>query len=226
MNNSVFDIQPLLPDLVSIGIAFGREKPKIPADIEQTIIKALPFLRSDLKVLNLLITWASEMGDLVHVERLKALANELDSVDVAFLGAISRYTQAKFRKWNLISVFSKKKLPRNFSYKLPAKMTLAVDYGQCPAEESFKKFGLIVPTVLLSDHKKLIPRKYLVEDNLRFKLRALFGTNWRADIAYLMFREKNINASQISKQLRCSYETAHRIKRSFEESNLRDLNLI
>ncbi len=61
----------LTPKLISIGISLSGKKPKEPVDIEQTIIDALPILRQDLKLLNLLLTWAWEMGDLVHVEVLE-----------------------------------------------------------------------------------------------------------------------------------------------------------
>ena len=217
MSESI-ETQRLLQRLVSIGIAFSRKGPKEPADIEQTILDALPVLRQDLKLLNLVLTWAWEMGDLVHIERLKSLIKNTDPIDLAFLGGIAEYIQNQFKNWALISTHVRKRIPKNFVYRLPEKMTLAIDHGQAAPEPAFLKFGFTLPEIKLSNRKKLIPREYLVEDNLRLRFRALFGTNWRADIAFLMSQEKQINAFQISKTLRCSYETAHRIKKSLDES--------
>ncbi len=216
----------LAPKLISLGIALSGKPSKIPADIETTLVEALPVLRGDLKLLNLTLTWAWEMGDLVHVERLKSLATKLEPIDLAFLGGIAEYTKNQFRNWDLISNYAKKILGNGHKFDLPEKISFSVTTGHSKPEPAFKSFGFIIPEISLSDRKKLIPRKYLVEDNARFRFRSLFGTNWRADIAFVMSQEKDLNAFKISKLISCSYETAHRIKRSLDETQLQMNSLI
>lgn len=185
MKISSADIQPLLSRWVSLGIAFGRDKTKEDQDIEQTIIDTLPFLCGDLKLLNLLLTWLDEMGDLIHLERLKTLATVLSPEDLAFLGAIAEFTRKRFKNWRLISTFAQKKLrymfSRGFASGLPERMTISVDMGQTKADPAFDRFKLKIPTIESSDKKKLIPRRYILEDHKWFSMRALIGPNWRAD---------------------------------------------
>jgi hypothetical protein len=217
--------QALLPDLLSLGINFSREKPKTDSDVERTLIRTLPFLREDLKLLRLVTTWALIMGDLVHVERLKALGSDLNPIDWAFLGGIASHVQRVHKKWKLLVTHAEKKTSAGTIFALHPKMNLAVDTGHVPADPEFSKFGLRLPTFSPEDQRKFIPRKYLVEDNLRLNVRALFGCNWRADIAYLLSQDETMNPYQLAKELRCSYETAHRIKNYLDESHFNRLKL-
>jgi hypothetical protein len=220
------DLQQLLSRWAGLGIAFARRRKK-DEDIEQTIIDTLPHLRDDLKLLQLLLTWLQQMGDLVHVERLKALAKTLDLTDLAFLGAIAEFTKTEFRSWELISNYSFKTLQSQyksgFKPEVSEKVSLAVDYNRTEVDPAFSKFHLKVPMIELADTKKLIPRKYILEDHRWLGFRALFGSNWRADIAYLIVTKASANAHQIASRLGCSYETAYRLKKALDEAPLRRL---
>ena len=222
---SLKEKKELFRKLRSLGIALNQKALEHPVDIEETLIESLPYIQSDLKLLFLLLSWLQEMGDLVHIEKLKVLAKEIPPEDLAFLGAIANYTQGKFRKWNLLVSFAQRKLSNDFSCHLHPKMTLAIDFGASQVEESFEKFGLKIPQVILEDSRKLIPRKYLIRDNSRFRFRALFGTNWRADIAYELSQSPGLNAFQIKKRLGCSYETVHRIKKFLDEAAFYELKV-
>ncbi|OFZ82615.1 MAG: hypothetical protein A2583_07910 [Bdellovibrionales bacterium RIFOXYD1_FULL_53_11] len=218
------DIQQLLSRWVSLGIAFGRDKHKEDQDIEQTIIDTLPFLPGDLKLLILLLTWLDEMGDLIHLERIKTMAKVLPPTELAFLGAIAEFTKKRYRNWQLISAFARKKLRHSFSKgfvpELSERLTISVDMGQVEPDPAFERFRLRIPEIALSDKKKLIPRRYVLQDHKWFSMRALIGANWRADVAFSMLKDPGMNPYRIAKKLSCSYETAYRLKKALDESSL------
>jgi hypothetical protein len=65
------------------------------------------------------------MGDLIHLERLKALLGTPDKIDLAFLGVISSVAEENNRNWSLISRHCSQSVGDKMVFKLSEKMTLA-----------------------------------------------------------------------------------------------------
>ena len=55
------------------------------------------------------------------------------------------------------------------------------------------------------------PKKKLIQENLQYKNRYVYGANWRADIITAIQLLEFENPYQITKAIGCSYPSAHRV---------------
>lgn len=202
---------------LSLGVAFAGET-KEAADPEGTLIETLSVLQEERKFLGLILAWIQEYGDFIHVERIKALAKNLSSLELAWLGGIALHVVGIDKRWNIIVQFAedyKKKQRRRFKMsKLDELAAKRKGY-----DRAFKKFGLTIQTVQMAKKTKLLKKSHTLKRHPWLKLRALFGANWRADIAWMMIKRPNQTPYQVAKYLGCNVETAYR-----NWSSLKDVN--
>ncbi len=208
----------------NLGIAFAFNKSETNhADPEKTLLQALKEFNEDKKMLKLTLAWLKEYGQLVHVERLRALAVSLSAAELAWLGGLALYQveNADFR-WRAIVQFVEKKLG-NPSPQFLISPFEELQAKRLGADPCFKKFGLSIPLTVASDAKKIRSRQHVVAGNLWLRTRTLFGTNWRADIATVMVEHLVETPYQASKLLGCNYETASRNWKSLKEAQIETL---
>lgn len=203
-------MKKLFSNLRGIGIFFTAKPTDFKKEAitpEEALINALPELRSDRLTLQLIHTWLRDNADLLHAEALQRKIESIESAtDLAFLASLLELSDDK----RLIAVALKIKYSKNgINDQLDKTLWLAAKFGQCRFDPVFEKHGLKVSELQFEDEKKFIPRKYFVQDNPFFLCRTLFGSNWRADVAAILLI-RDMNPTEISKELGCSYETAHR----------------
>lgn len=197
----------------NLGIAFAHQSKIHNADPEKTIVESLKEFQDDRKMLALILAWLIEFGDLVHVERVKALMSDLSANELAWLGGIAHYqvtrsTTARNSRWQTVMDTTQKR----FGKLTPHFETSKLDDLQAKrsgADESFAHFGIRIPKVLPSDPKKIKSRD-IIKKNLWLRMRLLFGTNWRADVATAILLGLAKTSYQAGKVLGCSPETAYR----------------
>ena len=209
----------------NLGVAFAiNESGTKNADPEQTLLASLCEFQDDRKLLKLALAWLGEYGDLVHVERIKALAAERSAVELAWLGGIARHQTEGVhsradRRWHTVAEMVRKRLgvpcPRFQTSQLDE--LLARKNG---ADQGFQPYGLTIPGADPADPKKLYLRPHAIQGNLWLRMRALFGTNWRADVATVMLLGRAKTSYQAEKLLGCSTETAYRNWNALKEADL------
>jgi hypothetical protein len=206
----------------NLGIAFAINESQVKnADPECTLLASLKELQEDRKLLKLILAWLAVYGDLVHVERIKALAAELSNTELAWLGGLSSH-QGNDRRWNSVTEFVKKRLGRHVLRFQPSQLDL-LQAERVGADERFQSFGITIPVFEAAESKKIRPRSKTQECCLWFRMRMLFGTNWRADVATLMLLGNAKTSYQAAQYLGCSAEAAYRNWNSLRDAGLLEL---
>jgi hypothetical protein len=203
-------------DLASLGIAFAMDVNNTEADPELAFVRSLSEWGTERKTLKLLLAWIDRMGDLVHIERLKSLADTCNAVELAWLGGFaSIQVNKKDLRWAAIEKFCQKKLgPKMPRFEISKLDTLqALKSG---TDEHFARYGITIATVTPSDDKKLVPRESILRTHRWLRIRQIFGTNYRADMVYALMTNQVENAHQAEKLLGCTSETAYRLWKSLE----------
>ena len=209
----------LRDELAALGIAFVTDDQalELEPDPERTFLKSISEWNTQRKTLKLLLAWMDSYGDLFHVERLRSLADSLSAVEIAWLGGFASYrVSKKDLRWQAIERYCFSKLGK----PMPRFATSNLDILQAERkgkDPHFEKFGLILQILEPSDSKKIYLREATLKRNGWLRFRLLFGSNFRADMAYLFLREKASNAFQAEKFLGCSRETAYRLWKAFQE---------
>ncbi len=206
----------------NLGIAFAANESRAKnADPERTLIASLREFQGDRKLLKLVLAWLSSFGDLVHVERVKALAADLPASELAWLGGVASHQVdvSGDRRWSTVVEYVKKRL----GSPMPRFETSRLDQLQAEkagVDKGFDAFGISIPHSEAADPKKIRPRADAVAGCLWLRMRTLFGTNWRADVATVMLLGTAKTSYQAGKALCCSTETAYRNWNALQEAGL------
>lgn len=203
---------------LSLGIAFATETNEI-ADPEVTLIKTLSILQQERKFLGLILAWIEEYGDLIHIERIKALAKNLHPIEIAWLGGIALHATKFDRRWDVIVHFARKNR-QTYKRRFQTSELDMMAAERKGFDKKFKTFGLTIPIFEISKKSKILNRSHTLNKHTWLKLRALFGANWRADIAWMMLKNTSQTPYQIAKTLACNIETAYRNWYSLKEANV------
>ncbi len=211
----------------NLGIAFAINSSKASdADPEATLVESLKEFQNDRKLLALILAWLKEFGDLVHVERVKAMIPNLSANELAWLGGLAQHqvthsASNRNSRWQSIVATAQKHLGK----PAPLFETSKLDNLQSERngeDESFALFGLRIPKVLPADSRKIRSRD-IIKKNLWLRMRLLFGTNWRADVATTILLELAKTSYQAGKVLGCSSETAYRNWNALKEVEIERL---
>ena len=218
------DSDPIRDAWESLGIAFAANQTGMKhADPERTLLLTLHEFQDQRKMLKLLLAWLKEYGDLVHVERLKSLAVDITAHELAWLGGLSSHrVEDGDLRWKSIIQMIKERLGSPSPHFTTSKLD-ELQAKRVGIDKHFQQFGLILPLVEPTDAKKLTPFSITVQNNLWLRLRALFGTNWRADTATILVLGKAKNPYQAERILGCAKETAYRNWKALKEAGAETL---
>lgn len=211
----------------NLGIAFASPSRARNADPEKTLIESLALLKEDRKLLQQIISWLHEFGNLVHVERLRNLAKNLSPLELAWLGVLSEYMKNERgdHRFELTRKLAQEKLgssPPVFEDSSLHRLHYerSIEKGAYPAGSNF---GLLITQAdLRPEPKKIENTSAVLKKNLWICMRMLMGCNWRADIATVMALNLCKNYYQAQKILGCSIETAHRNWNTLESVKFRE----
>ena len=171
-------------------------------DIEQTIYEASLAIEKDARLFMLLASWINVHGNYIIIEKLMKLQKQKKSI---WLVALSIFAVQKgFRRW---SRFIEK--PEGGPYAL-SKIRIARQAVSYKGEEpDFKKYGFLIPKNSIRIRSSDVATvERLIESNLQYRNRFLYGTNWRSDIITAI-QAGYENPYRVSKVTGCSYPSVH-----------------
>ena len=218
MDNTTFE--KLKPALISLGFSYAGVPSKNSPDPEKTLVATLSLFHEDQKLYRMLLAWMERFGDLVHVERMATYLADLSPNERFILGvtALKLFNTGDTRFKSLFERIRKEK-PK---YDLPLSGQDEYLIEKNGLDPEFKFFGIKTAKITPADSKKLHSRKFVLESNLWLRFRALLGTNYRADIAFVRTSRLVDTAYGAMKFLHCSKETSYRIWGSLEEARVED----
>ena len=197
--------------LFSLGCAYSITSKVSPADLEETILDGLQFYwKSNDLFFMLYGLLVHRIGHLVHIERLILLAKKrkLKKDELLLLLCLSQKLINHSYK-NYGAVIRKLSLKAKFS-SLPENETNSFLIERWGLDPDFKKFGAEVRTLPYEDSKKFFTLEKIFKMNAWLSLRALIGSNNRADILYVKTQGIAPTANQAAKILSCSTDAAYR----------------
>jgi len=170
-------------------------------DPEKQLLKSLKYYWQNNSVFFLVYTsLVNRIYPYIHVDRLVKLAKNslLSNDELCLLIAVCNNLSEKDRRFKMVmnklyrSKLKMESPPENESDKY-----LISEWGE---ELSLKKFGVSVRSFYIEKNAKLFSLKTTFELNPWLKYRALFGSNTRADAAYIILNSVNdIHASEVSR---------------------------
>ena len=210
----------VIPGLWSMGVDYYYDGPVSiqDADPEMTILKTLKYYWSADDVFFMLLALLKfRVKSLIHVQRLVSLAQLgfLSNDELILLIAVSKklVEDGDHRFKIVYKQLYKKGMKLS---KLPELLGLKSVVKAHGSEESLLEFGAKVRKFEVDD-RKLHLLKVAIKRNGWFKVRALMGANYRADVTYLKCSGRASKTAQIVKILGCEKSTV--------DKNLKALNV-
>lgn len=213
-------LQILWKQWSSVGIYSNLESEnKFLIDPESLLCATCFFGRFDHRLFDEVISWLSENGNLLNIDRLKNVLRCFDDLETNILGAVAEYLVKKElkRKWdrvvNLCWKIQKEKVQDLFLTKnlKPAPIVGKFD-------PVFLRWGFRRDEVEL--RKRLQKIDLERPSNLLLKMRTFFGVNVRADInAFLMLSEGD-NSLQISQKIFFNQRNVYKVLNDLHRSGL------
>lgn len=192
---------------VQIATPAKKADPSDWIDIENTLYEASLEIPRDSRLFSLLVSWVSVHGDYVIIEKLMKLQKRKNSPWLVAVACAA--VNLGFYQWKRL--IKKQKM----EYAL-IDLGLAESSISMKGEEpNFREYGFLIPrgTIRIRAMDVLTTRR-LINKNLQFRNRLLFGSSWRSDIITAI--QKGLeNPYRIAKTLGCSYEPALRIYKEY-----------
>lgn len=204
-------------DLVCMGMRFSGESLesacKRDVDIETMILDITEVFPDDTRLVSVFLSWIKVHGNYVIVEKLAKFAakraNETGTATPWLSMTAAWAVECGFHKW--------KKLVANVAgpvYLYPKTITEGAIRlkGIIPWLEPLG-FRIPVNSIRIREEDVMPPEK-LIQYNLQYRNRYLYGPSWRADIITAIQRGIT-SPAEISRVVGCSYEPAYRISRDY-----------
>jgi len=188
-------------------------------DPESLLCATCSFGRFDQRLFDEVMSWLSENGHLLNIDRLKNVLKYLDNLDTNILGAVAEYLVEKEqkRKWERVVNFCDKKKKEKIQNLFIAKNLVPVPIvGE--SDPIFLRWGFKRNEVNL--RKRIQKIDFEKPCNLLLKMRSFFGVSARADIyVFLMFSEGD-NSLQISQKIHFNQRNVYQVLNDLHKSGL------
>lgn len=215
-------LQILWKQWSSVGIYSNIESEnKFLIDPESLICTTCFFGRFDPRLFDEVMSWLSENGNMLNIDRLKNVLRCFDDLETNILGAVAEYLVKKEqkRKWDRVVDYCKKKKKEKVQ-----NLFLTKNFEPIPivgeSDPVFLRWGFKRDEVKL--RKRLQKIDLEKPCNLLFKMRSFFGVNARADInTFLMFSEGD-NSLQISQKIFSNQRNVYKVLNDLHRSGIVD----
>lgn len=213
-------LQMLWKQWSSVGIYSNLESEnKFLIDPESLLCATCFFGRFDPRLFDEVMSWLSENGHLLNIDRLKNVLRCFDDLETNILGAVAEYLVKKEqkRKWDRVVDYCKKKKKEKVQ-----NLFLTKNFKHIPivgeSDPVFLRWGFRRDEVKL--RKRLQKIDLEKPCNLLYKMRSFFGVNARADInTFLMFSEGD-NSLQISQKILFNQRNVYKVLNDLHRSGL------
>jgi len=205
----------------TVGLYSNLEQEnKFLIDPESLLCVSCFFGRFDPRLFDEVISWLSENGNLLNIDRLKNVLRFFINSETNVLGAVAEYLVKKEqkRKWDRVVHFcTKKKKEEKIQNLFVAKDLVPVPVvGKF--DPVFLRWGFRRNEVNL--RKRIQKIDFEKPCNLLLKLRSFFGVNACADIyAFLLFSEGD-NSLQISQKVHFNQRNVYQVLNDLHKSGL------
>lgn len=211
----------VIPGLWSMGADyhFSKDVSVTETDPEMIFLKSLKHYWTENDVFFMLFDLLIlRIGSLIHVDRLLKLAQSgfLSNDEIILLiVTCDRLVKAGDHRFKII----RKKLYRKGMKlsQLPELHGIKSVVNAHGAEAGFLEFGAKVRKFLEPKDKKLRSMKTIFQRNGWLKMRAVMGTNFRADVTYLMLSGQAKTAYEAGKLAGCGNTSAYRLMKFVKE---------
>lgn len=200
------------PRLINLGFAYYGDSTQL-TDPEATLLDVIQLAGEEPKAFHMLLAWLEKVRDLIHVERVRVLAQELSGDPLIALGVVaSKQVKSGDRRFTILVELAKKKLSnRDTKESFFSKQADDFLIKKNGTDSELGEFGIRSQKINAADQKKILTLDKILAQNSWLKFRALIGANFRADIAYAMASKLARNPYQAAKLVHCSQETAYRL---------------
>ncbi|MGB0452641.1 MAG: hypothetical protein ACPGJV_02920 [Bacteriovoracaceae bacterium] len=203
----------LYSKLSSIGFLVSSSKRESETnDIENVLLDALYEVDNDSRMLSLIFSWASIHGDYIIADKFFRAYKER----VKYLGECPWF--------NALCAFLVHSKNHKFKKGL-IKQKKETWVGDRVSESSRKLHGtidylealnIIVPKKFIRIRESdCLSREDLINQNIQYRYRYLYGVNWRSEIIYAIHRGLD-NPNKISKDLGLSYSNVCSVFKDFK----------
>lgn len=200
MRSSNLEIEKMMLAL-GCGLRINHQLSPSDCDPEKQLLKSLKFYWENNSIFFLVYTSVfKRLHPYIHVDRLVKIASAsmLSNDEMCLLAAICYNLSIKDQRFKV----AHKKISRNLTkMEAPPKNEtdkfLLKEWG---VEESLKSYGVLARTFPLKQDGKLQPLKEIFKSNMWIKYRALFGSNTRADCAFVINTSNEVpSASEVAR---------------------------
>ena len=205
----------------TVGLYSNLEQEnKFLIDLESLLCMSCFFGRFDQRLFDEVISWLSENGHLLNIDRLKNVLRLFVNSETNVLGAVADYLVQKEqkRKWDRVVHFceTKKKEEKTQNLFITKNLVPVPVVGKF--NPVFLRWGFRRNEVNL--RKRIQKIDFEEPCNLLLKLRSFFGVNARADIyAFLLFSEGD-NSLQISQKVHFNQRNVYQVLNDLHKSGL------
>ena len=217
---TISSIDQIQPDLIRLGFALYGKSSKHDPDLEKTILRVCSFFPDEIKIYKILISVVLELSNLVHVERLKSLADCLDHhsdesirTKLGLLILCERMIESGDKRFLSLN----RNLVQSLKIHLSKLKEFLSDFEdpyliqKQGLDQQLSELGLKCARIEKSDSKKHLTRDLILAQNRWLRFRVLIGSNYRADVLYLQSTGQYSTRYEIWKALGSSQETVYRI---------------
>jgi hypothetical protein len=187
-------------------------------DVEELITETTHAARYDGRLLQVLLTWCRDFGDLINNRRLLRFISQADT---AVLGAILEITMHYGGYQNFIPVIKQchpvkpaEVLLRGFE-----DIDIYMEEQKMYRKQEYKKWGLFCTSIEFYNDA-FRTREWVLQQNKLLALRVVFGANMRSEILYCLDTIKEIGIRKLSQSLGYAYSGVYREVELFEKNGL------
>lgn len=208
----------IIRQLVSLGCAFNVKQLEKPADPERCIINSLKFYWEYNDIFFMVYSLLkNRIAPLIHIERLvnltmnASITSDERALLIALCNKLATYGDHRF------TLVSKKLHSKNLKMRYPPINECSIHLIKIWGQEShLVPFGIKVRSFYEIDERKFLTLQEICKRNVWMKLRAIVGSNYRADIIYFKSMGIAKSAYQAAKMVGCNTSTATRIWKTLE----------
>jgi len=198
--------------LESLGCMFATTKPEIVADPEKTLIEALDCFWTDKKIFTMLLGLLKfRISHLINTKRLLVLASGLDLQKQLVLSVVAKKIARTTgdKRFAKLSLELKK---RNARLSPPGKYQDEFYINRKGLDKDFASVGARVANFFDEPvERKQKPLNRIFKEHPWFRLRAIAGPDYRADVIYLKLAGLSKNQIEAARFLGCHKSSISRV---------------
>ncbi|MGD9201558.1 MAG: hypothetical protein PVI26_08355, partial [Chitinispirillia bacterium] len=190
-------IDQLYNDWSRLGMRLTNSGTTMEVNPEKAIVNTTHAGRFNSRLLFSMLTWIRDNADLINSQKL---VNLLVDADTSVLGAILTISLKNGADKKLVTIkkHCKKKGEPEILFTNMKKNPLFYEQEISNTYKEWEEWGLYCSEIHFYNDARY-NREYILKNNKLLAIRALFGSNLRAEILYMLFKKSNLYIRLLSK---------------------------